>query len=95
MPRFIQTVERDEETGRRTQNAIIECNRCKRHVELDYRCFTITCECGADYNSSGQELAPRSQWGAETGETAEDILAVDHEDYDPNEYNDYSDIYGY
>ena len=30
---------------------------------------TNTCEwCGADYNSFGQLLAPRSQWGEETGE---------------------------
>lgn len=32
-----------------------------------------TCKhCGASYNSAGQRLAPRSQWGEETGETAED-----------------------
>jgi len=36
--------------------------------------FTNTCRCGADYNMSGQQLAPRSQWGEETGETADDIL---------------------
>ena len=30
--------------------------------------FTNTCGCGADYNSSGQLLASRSQWGEETGE---------------------------
>lgn len=30
--------------------------------------FTNTCDCGRDYNSSGQELAPREQWGEETGE---------------------------
>lgn len=30
--------------------------------------FTNTCDCGIDYNSSGQKLAPRSQWGQETGE---------------------------
>ena len=36
--------------------------------------FTNTCLCGADYNMSGQRLAPRSQWGEETGETADDIL---------------------
>ena len=32
--------------------------------------FTNTCgECGTDYNSSGQQLAPRHFWGEETGET--------------------------
>jgi len=36
--------------------------------------FTNTCECGADYNMSGQRLADRSQWGEETGETADDII---------------------
>ena len=37
--------------------------------------FTNTCQkCGADYNSSGQQLAPRECWGEETGETTNDIL---------------------
>lgn len=39
--------------------------------------FTNTCECGADYNLSGQRLASRSQWGEETGESLSDILSVD------------------
>lgn len=31
--------------------------------------FTNTCSrCGNDYNSSGQQLAAREQWGEETGE---------------------------
>lgn len=31
--------------------------------------FTVTCDsCGTDYNGSGQRLAPREQWGEETGE---------------------------
>lgn len=34
----------------------------------DYSCD----KCGRDYNSNGQRLAPRSQWGKETGETAAD-----------------------
>jgi hypothetical protein len=37
--------------------------------------FLSTCPaCGADYNGSGQRLAPRSQWGEETGESLGDIL---------------------
>lgn len=28
--------------------------------------------CGREYNSAGQALAPRSEWGHETGETAQD-----------------------
>ena len=36
----------------------------------------VECEkCGADYNSAGQRLADRSQWGEETGETAADYDA--------------------
>lgn len=58
--------------------AIGECNHCPG-VEVELRGFTNTCEkCGTDYNSSGQELAPRSQWGEETGESVSDILSVDH-----------------
>ena len=44
---------------------------CGREVELDR--FTNTCDCGRDYNGSGQLLAPREQWGEETGETYADI----------------------
>ena len=51
-----------------------EC--CGQEFMLDR--FTNTCPvCGADYNSSGQMLAPRSQWGEETGESVHDILSVD------------------
>jgi hypothetical protein len=36
---------------------------------LSLSSFTNTCiSCGADYNSSGQRLAPRHMWGEETGE---------------------------
>lgn len=56
------------------------CNRkvgkcaCGREVIL-YG-FTNTCECGADYNMSGQLLGPRSYWGEETGESLDDILSI-------------------
>lgn len=49
--------------------------------------FTNTCECEADYNMSGTRLAPRSQWGEETGETASDIIA--HEAAGFPEVDDY------
>lgn len=40
---------------------------CGEVVHLER--FTNTCQgCGADYNMSGQILAPREQWGEETGE---------------------------
>jgi len=49
---------------------------CGRKVNLVG--FTNTCDCGRDYNMSGELLAPRSQWGEETGESVADILAVDN-----------------
>lgn len=47
--------------------------------------FTNTCgNCNADYNMSGHMLAPREQWGEDTGESILDILWADcdnkHED---------------
>lgn len=42
-----------------------ECS-CGREVYLSH--FTNECDCGLDYNQSGQQLAPRSEWGQETGE---------------------------
>jgi hypothetical protein len=47
---------------------------CGRIVQLDH--FTNTCDCGADYNSSGTLLADRSQWGEETGEHLSDIMRI-------------------
>jgi hypothetical protein len=42
---------------------------CDCGAEVDLGRFTNACdECGADYNNSGQRLAPREQWGEETGE---------------------------
>lgn len=68
-----------------TNPAVGECDICGEEVVLHG--FTNTCECGADYNMSGQLLASRSQWGEETGESVSDILQADsdyhnyHEDY--------------
>lgn len=71
------TVECEVKTFERliTEPAILKCS-CGDTVTL--RCFTNTCsECHTDYNMSGQALAPRSQWGEETGENVADILAID------------------
>lgn len=48
---------------------------CGEEVELSR--FTNTCGCGRDYNMSGGELAPREQWGEETGESYLDVLQAD------------------
>lgn len=55
------------------QPGILKCD-CGREVELHG--FTNTCQCERDYNQSGQLLAPRSQWGEETGESLGDILRI-------------------
>jgi hypothetical protein len=56
-----------------TNPRIGECI-CGKHVSLSG--FTNTCECGRDYNSSGTLLAPREQWGEDTGEHLSDILRI-------------------
>lgn len=59
---------------------IILCARCFTMIELQE--FTNTCPgCQQDYNPMGQVLAPREQWGEETGESLSEILAIGH--YEP------------
>lgn len=42
---------------------------CVCGCEIQLANFTNTCPgCGKDYNFAGTELAPREQWGEETGE---------------------------
>ena len=48
--------------------------RCSCGEEVWLGSFTNTCECGRDYNSAGQQLADRSQWGEETGEHWTDCI---------------------
>jgi len=45
--------------------AILHC-LCGRNVTLFHD--DVQCKCGRHFNIFGQELAPRSQWGEETGE---------------------------
>lgn len=48
---------------------VAHTGRCSCGTEVYLDSFTNTCGgCGADYNSAGQLLAPRCQWGEETGE---------------------------
>lgn len=46
--------------------AVCLCD-CGRKVTLSSG-WANECDCGAEFNGSGQLLAPRSQWGEETGE---------------------------
>ena len=41
-----------------------EMNKGSGYFSTDYQCE----RCGNEYNSSGQILSSRSQWGEETGE---------------------------
>lgn len=52
---------------------VLRCD-CGRNVELEG--FTCPCDCGRDYNASGQLLAPREQWGEETGEHWTDCFST-------------------
>lgn len=60
--------------GSYIQPAIGICDDCNEEVELHG--FTNTCECGTDYNMSGQKLASREFWGDDTGESLSDILMI-------------------
>lgn len=62
--------------NRYTLPAVLRCG-CGREVTLD--AFTSECPCGRDYNMSGQLLAPREQWGEDTGESLGDMLRGDGE----------------
>jgi hypothetical protein len=47
---------------------VLRCD-CTAEVHCD-NAWANECErCEREYNGSGQQLAPRSQWGEETGET--------------------------
>lgn len=62
MATIVRHIEREE--GRMP----IPVVRCHCDRELECWRFTNTCDCGTDYNFSGQRLAPREHWGEETGE---------------------------
>lgn len=62
----------DRDPGPEMEEEETDCVMCGEVVPLEG--FTNTCECGADYNWEGRLLAPREDWGEETGETAADII---------------------
>lgn len=63
--------------GRQVERLLIKCD-CGEEVICAQ--FTNTCDCGADYNMSGQRLADRRQWGAETGEHWSDVARITGEE---------------
>lgn len=58
--------------------AVIEC-RCGAEIELHDSWLNTCDDCGCDFNGSGQELAPREQWGEETGEHYTDLTVGGHD----------------
>jgi hypothetical protein len=72
---------RTELMSRNFREVKVKIGECVCGGEVMLYGFTNTCNCGRDYNMNGQELAPRSQWGEETGESYSDIMQADN-DYD-------------
>lgn len=62
-----------KEVQKYTEYAKLQCY-CGNIIDL--ACFTNACECGLDYNINGDLLAPREQWGEETGESWIDIMCI-------------------
>ena len=64
---YAEQLNKEEYRAKIIKVALCDCGR-------DVVCydFTNTCRCGADYNFAGDRLAPRSQWGADTGENWQD-----------------------
>ena len=62
-------------------NGSCECPRCHVKVWLS-DAFWNTCDnCGADFDGNGNMLAPREQWGEETGECLADIMSGAEAEY--------------
>jgi len=73
-----ENFDHDEKHNYCKSRKVIEC--CGE--ELICFNFTNTCHnCGSDFNMSGDMLAPRSQWGEETGESVSDILMGDSDPF--------------
>jgi hypothetical protein len=65
-----------------TAPAIGICEKCGHLITLELPIANSCDGCDAEYTMSGQRLAPREQWGEETGESLADIFAGE---YDPEE----------
>jgi hypothetical protein len=53
-------------SGRMRRFKTLRCD-CGTNLTL-HDWWSNECNCGTEYNGAGQRLAPRSQWGEETGE---------------------------
>lgn len=59
--------------------AVVRCD-CGNRVETHHHFLNPCYSCGADYDGSGNRLAPREFWGEETGESLADILGPGNPD---------------
>lgn len=59
--------EEEDRGGQKRRFKVIRCD-CGCEITL-YNWWSTDCDCGLEYNGSGQRLAPRQFWGEETGET--------------------------
>lgn len=78
--KIIQEEIRDSETHELLEAQVIECQTvitrmydgddliCGEHIQLSSSWANDCPSCGQEYNGAGQRLAPRKQWGYETGE---------------------------
>lgn len=61
MSEWISRPKHDEETGRLVDAGSVRC-RCGSRHELSMYNDSDCRNCGTEFNSFGQELAPREQW---------------------------------
>lgn len=54
------------------KDGLLLCD-CGAEFKFGHYWVNICEQCGAEYNGSGQRLAPRAQWGEETGEHPADV----------------------
>lgn len=66
------------ETGRRLTPREIRCDCGRGRVVLSSSWANSCPVCDGEYNGSGQALAPREQWGEETGEHESDFNDIGH-----------------
>ena len=58
----------------RWEPGLLRCD-CGAEIEMGGPGEDVECDqCGREFNSGGQELAPREHWGEETGEHWTDIV---------------------
>lgn len=71
MAKYLSQGVRHSETFAFIEPPAVECPCCGERVDLYSN--EEQCKCGAIFNGFGQLLAPRSQWGEETGESLFEI----------------------